>query len=85
MTPEPESAAASVTVTGLLTYPVDQPEGVPVAVVTGATGAIGSATAEQLLRSGWTVALLGRDAQRVHELAHHFGIDDDRLDEMGWA
>jgi predicted Zn-dependent protease with MMP-like domain len=21
----------------------------------------------------------------VHELAHHFGIDDDRLDELGWA
>jgi predicted Zn-dependent protease with MMP-like domain len=21
----------------------------------------------------------------VHELAHHFGIDDDRLDQLGWA
>ena len=21
----------------------------------------------------------------IHELAHHFGIDDDRLDELGWA
>ncbi len=21
----------------------------------------------------------------VHELAHHFGIDDDRLHELGWA
>ena len=21
----------------------------------------------------------------VHEVAHHFGIDDDRLDELGWA
>ncbi len=21
----------------------------------------------------------------VHELAHHFGIDDDRLDDLGWA
>jgi predicted Zn-dependent protease with MMP-like domain len=20
----------------------------------------------------------------VHELAHHFGIDDDRLEELGW-
>ncbi|MDQ3932313.1 MAG: metallopeptidase family protein [Actinomycetota bacterium] len=20
----------------------------------------------------------------VHELAHHFGIDEDRLDELGW-
>jgi predicted Zn-dependent protease with MMP-like domain len=21
----------------------------------------------------------------VHEMAHHMGIDDDRLDELGWA
>ena len=21
----------------------------------------------------------------VHEIAHHFGIDDDRLDELGWG
>ncbi|HWL34726.1 MAG TPA: metallopeptidase family protein [Frankiaceae bacterium] len=21
----------------------------------------------------------------VHEIAHHFGIDDDRLDELGWC
>jgi predicted Zn-dependent protease with MMP-like domain len=21
----------------------------------------------------------------VHELAHHFGIDDDRLDQLGWS
>jgi predicted Zn-dependent protease with MMP-like domain len=21
----------------------------------------------------------------VHEVAHHFGIDDDRLHELGWA
>lgn len=21
----------------------------------------------------------------LHEVAHHFGIDDDRLDELGWA
>ena len=21
----------------------------------------------------------------VHEIAHHFGIDDDRLTELGWA
>ena len=21
----------------------------------------------------------------VHEIAHHFGIDDDRLAELGWA
>lgn len=21
----------------------------------------------------------------VHEVAHHFGLDDDRLDELGWS
>lgn len=21
----------------------------------------------------------------IHELAHHFGLDDDKLDELGWA
>ena len=21
----------------------------------------------------------------IHELAHHMGIDDDRLDDLGWA
>jgi predicted Zn-dependent protease with MMP-like domain len=21
----------------------------------------------------------------IHEIAHHFGIDDDRLDQLGWA
>ncbi len=21
----------------------------------------------------------------VHEIAHHFGIDDDRLDDLGWG
>ena len=21
----------------------------------------------------------------IHEMAHHFGIDDDRLDELGWG
>jgi predicted Zn-dependent protease with MMP-like domain len=21
----------------------------------------------------------------IHEVAHHFGIDDDRLHELGWA
>ena len=21
----------------------------------------------------------------LHELAHHFGIDEDRLDELGWS
>ena len=21
----------------------------------------------------------------LHELAHHFGVDEDRLDELGWG
>jgi predicted Zn-dependent protease with MMP-like domain len=21
----------------------------------------------------------------IHEIAHHFGLDDDRLEELGWA
>ena len=21
----------------------------------------------------------------IHEIAHHFGIDDDRLDDLGWG
>jgi predicted Zn-dependent protease with MMP-like domain len=21
----------------------------------------------------------------IHEIAHHFGIDDGRLEELGWA
>ena len=37
----------------------------PVAIVTGATGAIGSATARRLVAAGWRVALVGRDGERV--------------------
>lgn len=31
-------------------------------------------------------AMLAEEVQItvVHELAHHFGIDDDRLHELGW-
>ena len=37
----------------------------PIAIVTGATGAIGSATARRLITAGWRVALVGRDRERV--------------------
>lgn len=40
-----------------------------IAIVTGATGAIGSATARRLSAAGWTVALVGRDAARVKAAA----------------
>ncbi len=45
----------------------------PVAIVTGATGAIGSATARRLLAAGWRVALVGRDRERVGALAAELG------------
>jgi NAD(P)-dependent dehydrogenase (short-subunit alcohol dehydrogenase family) len=50
------------------------PSGAPgVAIVTGATGAIGSATARRLAAAGWRVALIGRDAARVEDLAAQIG------------
>lgn len=44
-----------------------------VAIVTGATGAIGSATAERLLRTGWRVALVARDIERARAEAQRLG------------
>lgn len=49
------------------------PAGNGIAVVTGATGAIGSATAGRLVADGWQVALVGRDHDRVHALATQLG------------
>jgi 3-oxoacyl-[acyl-carrier protein] reductase len=44
-----------------------------VGIVTGATGAIGSATARRLVAAGWRVALVGRDGERVSALAAGLG------------
>ena len=44
-----------------------------VAIVTGATGTIGSATAVRLNEAGWSVALVGRDAARVEAEAARLG------------
>ena len=44
-----------------------------VAVVTGATGAIGSTTAKLLAREGWGVVLVARDAERLAGLATRIG------------
>ena len=34
----------------------------------------------------WTEDQVADQVRRtvIHEVAHHFGIDDDRLDELGW-
>jgi NAD(P)-dependent dehydrogenase (short-subunit alcohol dehydrogenase family) len=45
-----------------------------IALVTGASGAIGRATAEALLARGWRVALVSRDGSRAHELAESLGV-----------
>jgi NAD(P)-dependent dehydrogenase (short-subunit alcohol dehydrogenase family) len=47
--------------------------GTGIAVVTGATGAIGSATAGHLVAQGWRVALVARDHERVEALAVQLG------------
>lgn len=44
-----------------------------VALVTGASGAIGSATARQLTHEGWQVALVARDAERLDAVAAELG------------
>ncbi len=47
--------------------------GTGIAIVTGATGAIGSATAGRLVSEGWRVALVARDHDRVQALATRLG------------
>ena len=45
---------------------LESPQGSkPVAIVTGASGAIGSATATRLVRAAWRVGLVARDRDRV--------------------
>jgi NAD(P)-dependent dehydrogenase (short-subunit alcohol dehydrogenase family) len=44
-----------------------------VAIVMGATGAIGGATTRRLVGAGWNVALVGRDGERVRALAATLG------------
>jgi NAD(P)-dependent dehydrogenase (short-subunit alcohol dehydrogenase family) len=51
----------------------------PVVVVTGATGAIGSATAAVLARRGARVLLLARPSSRLDALVTGLGGDDNRV------
>lgn len=43
------------------------------ALLTGASGGIGAALAQALIREGWQVWLVGRDAVRLNALAHQLG------------
>jgi NAD(P)-dependent dehydrogenase (short-subunit alcohol dehydrogenase family) len=45
----------------------------PSAVLSGATGGIGSAIAEELARAGYTLVLTGRDPVRLEELGRRYG------------
>ncbi|MDQ6879864.1 MAG: SDR family NAD(P)-dependent oxidoreductase [Candidatus Dormibacteraeota bacterium] len=51
----------------------------PVVILTGATGAIGSATAAVLVRRGARVALLARPSDRLTTLARVLGGEDNRV------
>ena len=55
------------------TIPQAAPPETGVAIVTGATGAIGSATASRLVADGWRVALVARDRDRVQAVAAGLG------------
>ena len=52
----------------------------PVAVVTGATDGIGRATALRLASTGWTVAVVGRNADRVASTAAEIAASTGRAD-----
>jgi NAD(P)-dependent dehydrogenase (short-subunit alcohol dehydrogenase family) len=45
----------------------------PVAIVTGANGAIGAASARRLVEDGWRVGLIGRDESALEHLAAQLG------------
>lgn len=54
----------------------DRPLEGAVALVTGATGAIGAATARRLAHEGAAVALVGRNGERLHHLAGDLSAAD---------
>jgi NAD(P)-dependent dehydrogenase (short-subunit alcohol dehydrogenase family) len=57
------------------------------AIITGASSGIGAAAARQLAELGWSVAVVGRDAERTRSVAASvsgtpFVVDFDRLDNV---
>jgi len=53
-----------------------------VVLLTGASGGIGSATAQALLKRGAKVLMTGRDSVKLNQLRLTFGVASDRLDAM---
>lgn len=49
-----------------------------VALVTGATGALGRAVAAAFAQDGWRLGLVGTDEDRLRTLAGDLGLDDER-------
>ena len=53
-----------------------------VVLLTGASGGIGSATAQARLKRGAKVLMTGRDSVKLNQLRLKFGVASDRLDAM---
>jgi NADP-dependent 3-hydroxy acid dehydrogenase YdfG len=49
-----------------------------VALITGATGALGPVAARRFAADAWRVALVGRDASRLEEIGGQLGVSEDR-------
>lgn len=47
------------------------------AIVTGGGSGMGAATAERLVRDGWTVTIAGRTLDKLNEVATHIGSPDN--------
>ena len=56
-----------------------------VAIVTGATGGIGEATAKRFLEEGARVMLVGRSAEKLRETRKRLGIEDTVSDFVAEA
>ena len=56
--------------------------GVTTALVSGATGALGSAICRRLLLAGWHVEMLGRDAKRLAQTRQALGANSHQLERL---